>query len=409
MAYNLHKDVSYIFEQTMDLKKLKNRIDWFCANKINAFSPTVSPAPKSIHRNEIESIDEGVRYFYERGISEIVVQRKYMGSYCDIYLQKNLNDSYFVSRNGYLISHIDLEQAKLACNNLHHRFDWSKLQTVIIQSEMMPWSALGQGLIENEFGGYINVHQNHCNHLIQSGLYEKITKVKQSQPYCEYMDYRANHTKKELKEQFPPHIIRQYESLTAFKTLDLADYQKYVDIYAMQLAHFGKTGDIYFKPFNILKKVFDDGAEHIVNDNMSYCDVNDDECLHLPINNEENMIRSIGTVYEWFAQLESENEEGIVIKPRQAFIKNIPPAFKVRNNQYLIMIYGIDFQTNYSQNLQKRKITRKLECSINDWMLNWEILNVKYVDIDKENYFLKNLVLDRILGEQVEATLDIRL
>ena len=393
----------------MDLKKLKNRIDWFCANRINAFSPTISPAPKSIHRNEIESIDEGVRYFYERGVTEIVVQRKYMGSYCDIYLQKNLNETYFVSRNGYLITHIDLEQARLSCIDLHSRFDWSNLQTVIIQSEMMPWSALGKGLIDDEFGGYLNVHQNHCNHLIQSGLYDKIAAVKQSQPYGEYMDYRANHTAKELKEHFPPHIVRQYEALTAFKVLDLADYQKYVNIYAVQLAHFGKTGDIYFKPFNILKKVFNDGTELIVNDNLSYRDMNDDEYLHLPTGNDEEMERSVKTVYEWFAKLETENEEGIVIKPRQAFIKNIPPALKVRNNQYLVMIYGIDFRINYAHNLQKRKITRKLECSVNDWMLNWEILNVKYRDIDIENYYLKNLIFDRIMGEQAEATLDIRL
>ncbi|MCL2652108.1 MAG: hypothetical protein FWD60_13935, partial [Candidatus Azobacteroides sp.] len=187
------------------------------------------------------------------------------------------------------------------------------------------------------------------------------------------------------------------------------DYKKYIDIYEAQIKHFGQTGDIYFKPFNIYKKVFDDGSELLVNDNMSYRDINDDEFLNLPTGNEEEMNRSVERIYEWFAQLEAENEEGIVIKPRQAFIKNIPPALKIRNNQYLVMIYGVDFQTNYEHNLEKRKISRKLECSINDWMLNWEMLNVKYTDIGKENYLLKNLVLDRIMGEQVESTLDIRL
>ena len=95
-----------------DLKRLKNRIDWFCENKVNAFSPTISPAQKSPERNEIESIYEGIRYFYEKGVQEIVVQTKYMGSYCDIYLHKNLDDTYFVSRNGHKIDHIDIEAAK---------------------------------------------------------------------------------------------------------------------------------------------------------------------------------------------------------------------------------------------------------------------------------------------------------
>ena len=388
---------------------MRNRIDWFCENRINAFAPTISPAPKSFQRNEIESIYEGVHYFFNHGVAEIVVQRKYMGSYCDIYLQKNLDETYFVSRNGYLVNHVDLDKAKQACRDLHSRFDWTNLKTVIIQSEMMPWSVLGQSLIENEFLGYLNVNQNHCSFLRQSGLYSKIREAKQSEPYLQYMDYRAGHSMEEVKEYFPSHVVRQYESLTAFRVLDLPDYQKYIDVYEAQVKHFGQTGDIYFKPFNIYKKVFDDGSELLVNDNMSYRDINDDEFLNLPAGNEEEMNRSVERIYEWFAQLEAENEEGIVIKPRQAFIKNIPPALKIRNNQYLVMIYGVDFQTNYEQTLQKRKISKKLECSINDWMLNWEMLNVKYTDIDKENYSLKNLVLNRIMGERVESALDIRL
>ena len=171
-----------------ELKKLKNRIDYFCRNKVNAFSPTISPAPKSVERNEIESIDKAIRYFHRHGVGEIVVQRKYMGSYCDIYLQKRLEDTYFVSRNGHTIDHINLQSAVEACRDLHKRFDWSKLSVVIIQSELMPWSALGKGLIENEFAGYLNVHRNHCDYLSQSNLYEKIVRVKESPAYREYAE-----------------------------------------------------------------------------------------------------------------------------------------------------------------------------------------------------------------------------
>ena len=392
-----------------DLRKLKNRIDWFCENKINAFSPTISPAPKSLQRNEIESIYEGVRYFYEAGTGEIVVQRKYMGSYCDIYLQKNLADTYFVSRNGYRLFNIDADKARAACTactDLHRRFDWTTLQTVIVQSEIMPWSALGKTLIDNDFGGYLNVHLNHHDYLTKSGLYAKLEAVKKTEQYHKYLEYKATHTAREVKEHFPAHILRQYEALTGFKVLDLTEYRKNIDIYAVQLEHFGKDGDMYFKPFNVLKKIFDDGSEQIVNDNMSYRDVNDDEFLHLSFDGEEEMNCAVDKIYSWFASLEAEKEEGIVIKPRTAFIKNVPPAFKVRNNQYLVMIYGVDFKSNYAKYFERRKINKKIDCSINDWMLNWELLKVKYADINSENYLLKNLILDRIIGEQAEATLD---
>lgn len=392
-----------------DLKKLKNRIDHFCENKVNAFSPTISPAPKSVESNEIESIDMAIRHFYSNGVQEIVVERKYMGSYCDIYLHKNLEETYFVSRNGYKINHIDLDAAIESCRELHKRFDWENLSIAIIQSELMPWSALGKGLIENEFVGYLDVHQNHCNYLTNSNLYDKIAQVKESQVYREYIEDKKMLSNKELRDKYPHHIIRQYESLSAFRVLDLNVYKQSVDIYRQQINHFGAQGDIYFKPFNILKKIFDDSSEEIVNDNLSYRDVNDDEFLHLPISNENELNSTIVTVYEWFATLEKNMEEGIVIKPRQAFIKGMPPAFKVRNNQYLTMIYGIDFHEQYGYYLNKRNVGRKLECSINDWMQNWELLKVKYKDVDTENYFLKNLVFDRIMGERTEGALDSRL
>ncbi|MCD7899051.1 MAG: hypothetical protein LUH22_04015 [Bacteroides sp.] len=392
-----------------DLKKLKNRIDHFCENKVNAFSPTISPAPKWVPENEIESIRMAIHHFYSNGVQEIVVQRKYMGSYCDIYLHKELGDTYFVTRNGYKVNHIDLEAAREACRALHNRFNWTDLSLVIIQSELMPWSVLGKGLIDNEFVGYLNVHQNHCNYLAESSLYDKIAKVKDSAEYKQYIQDKEQLSEKELKKKYPHHILRQYNSLAEFPVLDIKAYKESVDTYEQQINHFGAEGDIYFKPFNILKKVYDNGSEDIVNDNLSYREINDDEFLHLPVSNEEELEQTITTVSQWFSTLEKNMEEGIVIKPRQAFIKGLPPGFKVRNNQYLTMIYGVDFQEQYAHYLKKRNIGRKLECSINDWMLNWEMLKVKYKDIHTENYLLKNLVFDRIMGERIEATLDMRL
>lgn len=392
-----------------DLKRLKNRIDWFCENKVNAFSPTISPAPKSLERNEIESIEQAIRFFHKNGVQEIVVQKKYMGSYCDIYLHKNLEDTYFVSRNGHKIDHIDLAAAKNACKELHCRIDWTNLSMLIIQSELMPWSALGKGLIENEFGGYLNVHQNHCEHLTQSDLYTKIALVKKSEAYQEYIQDKKVLSPKEMRTKYPVHIIRQYESLSEFKILDLDIYKQSIDIYKKQISHFGQQGDIHFKPFNILKRVFDDGNEEFVNDNLSYKEVNDDEFLQLSIATDDELNTSIDKAYKWFSSLEQNMEEGIVIKPRQAFLPGIPPAFKVRNNQYLTMIYGVNFHENYDYYIQKRNIRHKLDCSINDWALNYELLKVKYNDIGKENYYLKNLVFDRIMGEKAESTLDSRL
>lgn len=392
-----------------DIKKVKSRIEWFCENKVNAFSPTISPAPKSKTRNEIESIYEGVNYFFKKGVREFVFQKKYMGSYCDIYLCKNLNETYFVSRNGHKITHIENEAAINACIELHSKFKWENLSLVIIQAELLPWHILGKGLIENEFSGYLNAHKNHSYFLQKSNLYKKLELVKGSESYAMYKMDKQNLETSKLRRKYASHIIRQYEAIQNFKIIDLEKYNTGIGIYEEQINHFGKEQPMHFKPFNILKRIYDDGYEEIPNDNLSYSIVNDDDFKTVKIDTKDEMEVNLKPIYEWFNLLTSEFDEGIMIKPIVAFTKNLPPAFKVRNNNYLTMIYGVDFMNEFDSNLYKRNIGKKLDCSINDWMLNWELIKTRYKNISKENYAFKNLVLDRILGEQIENNLDHRL
>ncbi|MBP6236170.1 MAG: hypothetical protein KA270_03470 [Saprospiraceae bacterium] len=390
-------------------RNIKSRIEWFCQNKINAFSPTISPAPKSWDKNEIESPFEGLKYYFDRGVTQFVVQKKYMGSYCDIYLKKEINDSYFVSRNGHKVMHIDVEKAIMACSDIHARFNWKDLSLVIIQAEMLPWSVLGKGLINNEFWAYHHSHKTHHDYLKHSELYDKIEKVRSSEAYQKYISDKKVLSEKAIKKEYPSHVTRQYDSIEAFKMLDLDKYEQGISIFGEQISHFGSDGDISFKPFNVLKKVFDDGSEIVVNDNFSFGEVSDDEFLEINIESPDELETKAKMVTEWFNKLSADKEEGIVIKPRISFLKDLPPAFKVRNNQYLVMIYGIDFINNYQYNMQKRNIDKKIKCSINDWAINHVLLKVKYKDIHSENYHLKNLVYDRIMGEKIESTIDSRL
>lgn len=392
-----------------DLKKVKARIDWFCQNKVNAFSPTISPALKNIERNEIESIYEAVNYFVKHGQTEIIFQKKYMGSYCDIYLQRNLNESYFVSRNGHLITHIDLDKAIDSLKPLYEKLDWNGVSMFIIQSELLPWSALGKGLIENDFKGYLEAHETHVNTITNSSIYQKLELVKQSEAYQNYLDEKNKLSPKELSKAYPSHVIRQYNAIESFLILDVTAYEEGLKIYREQIEHFGSESELHFKPFNILKRIYENGKEEIPNDNLTYEQVNNDTFKILKIDTSVDLGLQLKPIYEWYDSLCNTMEEGIMIKPRTAFVKGLAPAFKVRNNKYLTMIYGFDFISKYDEYVGKRNIKRKLECSINDWMLNWELIKTPYKNISKENYAYKNIVLDRIFGEQIENNLDHRL
>lgn len=392
-----------------DKTLIKKRIDWFCKNKINSFSPTISPAPKSVERNEIESLYEGILWFVLNGVKEIVIEKKYMGSYCDIYLHKRLEDTYLVSRNGYKINHLDQEQCLRALQGLHDKFSWDGVELRIIQSELMPWSILGKGLINNEFSAYYISHEIHAEYLVQSSLYEKLQKIQQEPAYLSFVADAKVLSAKELKDKYPMHIIRQYHSIRDFKFLDLPHYQQNIQLFKRQLDIFGKEAAPFFKPFNILKEVYTDGREHFVNDNLSFQQINDDDFLHYQFADREDFEAKYPQIRAWVDQVNQSDEEGVVIKPRTAFLPGMPPAFKVRNNDYLTLVYGVDFQDRLQEQIAKRNIKGKLRCSINDWAINAKLLAIPYSELGEENYELKNLVLDRILGEEIENQLDSRL
>jgi hypothetical protein len=407
------QQVSLLFiqikEKMLDIRT-RNRIDWFCANKVNDFSPTISPAPKNKESNEIESIQESVNYFLKHGINEFVIQKKYMGSYCTIYLKRNLKDTYFVSRNGHIITHINLDEAKESLTDLHARMcvEFPDFDTIIIASELLPWKILGAGLIEKDFYAYYDAQKEHNDYLTTSNLYEKIQKVKASVAYQTYHADKQTLKSKDFKAKHKAHIIRQYEALNDFKVLNLEAQKESLSVFKKQIDIFGQDGKIDFKPFTILKIIDDNGKEVMPNSNLTYSLVNNDAFLHLHFT-EENKTENLSKIYAFYENLSNNNEEGIMIKPVKSYIKHLPPCFKVRNNNYLTMIYGINFQEDFQRYLDKRNIKQKLEQSINGWEINQQMLQIPYKTIDTENYLMKLLLLKRINDEAIEKKLDPRL
>lgn len=390
--------------------KIRNRIDWFCKNKVNDFSPTISPAPKNVANNEIESIREAIAYYLKNEVTELVIQKKYMGSYCTIYLKRNLADTYFVSRNGHKIDHIDLEKAIKSITALHEKMlaQFPDFDTILIASELLPWKILGAGLIEKEFIGYYDALKTQHSYLKEIGLFEKMKSVKSSQAFLEFSSDNNTMKSKEYRSKHKPHVIRQYQALLDAKMPDLDKQEISLQVFKEQIDVFGKDEDVHFKPFTILKVVFETGKEYFPNSNLTYELVNEDAFLHLKFE-ENNTEENIKIVYDFFNKLTVENEEGVMIKPAKNYIKGIPPCFKVRNNNYLTMIYGVNFHNDFEHYLDKRNIRKKLEQSINGWEINQKMLQIPYKNLNEENYLMKLLLLKRINEEEIEKNLDPRL
>lgn len=382
------------------------RIYWCIKNKVGHMSPTISPAPKNIERNEIESIYEALKFYKENGIETVVVQKKYMGSYCDIELHKDITESRLFSRNAYLINHIDKEQVFNALKPIHNRFKWDDIDKVLIQAELMPWAAMGKKLIDREFRSYSFLYENHLNYLEESGLQEKLQNLKTKQ-FLEFIEDSENLSEKEIREKYKNHERANFRTIRDFKYLPIPEMKEGLELHNKQIDIFGAEGEVYFKPFNVLKSFFNDGTEEVNDSNiLGFQKVSNDGFLVLDTNDFEECVK---LAYGFFDEFVSEGGEGIVIKPEQVFVKDIPHCFKVRGNAYLHLIYGINFNVDYDHYLQKRNTCKKMKMQIQQWEIAQNMLLLKESEINDKNDRYLELLTKRFQSERRAVEIDSRL
>lgn len=387
--------------------KEEYRIKKSVEDGIMTFSPTISPAPKCLASKEIESLSQAILYYYsaDAGIKKVIIQKKHMGSYCDIYLNKDINKTKFFSRKGYPV-HLDRNELLAAVQSLYNKLDWSKAKMYIIQSELMPWSALGEQLIDREFYGYARCHQTHANYINENNLSE-ITENLKTTEYKQYCTDKVELAPSALKNKYPDHIVKQYEALTDIAIPNISIYTDAINLYKQQVDLYSIKQSLYFKPFNILKIIYDDDSEELPNSNITNYQIVSDE-KYLVIDFEKDLTEQIASAYEFYNSLIKENYEGVMVKPDNVW-SDVVPMFKVRNNNYLQMIYGVNFQSNFEYYLERRRVKKKIDCSINEWNIAKALLKIPANQITINNPEYVELVTKRILEEDFEAKLDSRL
>lgn len=121
----------------------------------------------------------------------------------------------------------------------------------------------------------------------------------------------------------------------------------------------------------------------MIRDNSIYPIINDDECVIGNLENQEDVEKIIN----FFNKISSEKEEGIVIKP--LIYKEGIPCIKVRNKDYLRIIYGYDYleSEKYTKLIQNKNINKKLKTSIKEFHLGIKMLENE----DKTNIFAEFL------------------
>lgn len=396
--------------------KEAGRIKWMAENKVNFISGTMSPCDKK--DEDIESLEAGLQYYKDRGVEKVVLQRKYMGSRCQMYIDlTDLEKCYAVSRNGYKIKAVDLAEVfKDLQIKLQEKYKEDKDTTIVVlDGELMPWFALGQGLIEDQYGVVKTGIETELMFLQASGFEEELAKIRE--------DYEASSFKSDFNTLDKEEVKKKYGNVKyeIFKNLNditsslqpLTLHEEAFNNFKTQLELFGQDGDVSFRPFALLKTISKDGEEFpFINESSLnehlYRFLNEDPMLIVNLDSEEAW-KAAREFYE--AVTTNLQMEGVVIKPEKAFNKGVAPYLKCRNKNYLTLVYGYDYQfpAKYAKLLRRKSINNKMRTSVKEYELGKRLLDVPYDKISKEDKIYTNLCIQMVAEMEKEKGLDPRL
>lgn len=402
--------------EDVDLNELQkeeiSRLNFVIRNSINYISGTMCPADKK--DDCLESLEEGLAYFRRNSIDEVVLEPKYMGSRCTVYLNRDLNSCYATSRNGYRIRNLKLLPVyEQLMTKLGPYMKEQQISQMILDGELLPWRALGSGLIDHDFNSIGLAAEIELKMLQESGFEAELAKVRTSQRYLQFRKDTTNTKKDIIKKTYGPRDFGSFSQLQSIDKLliPLKDQQAGLEIYQKQVALHGAHSELVYKPFNVLKISYLDNTE-ILPESIGWktSDLfrlgNSDEicCLKL---SDPNCL-SLATTY--FDSLVAKGLEGIVIKP-EVIKPHVAPYMKVRNEKYLTIIYGYTYQhpSRYGSLIEGKSIKKKLTTSIAEYQLGQEMLSYKMPLQEEDLPRYRQLVANILFENRKEKEIDPRL
>lgn len=394
----------------------------FAKNKINFISGTMSPCSANRTEKTLEDMREAFSYYRDNGISKVILQKKYMGSRANMYLYpKDIDKSYTVSRNGFVIRRLNLKPLYekmlkfLTDKNGKNNNKILDSELIIIDGELMPWFALGGSLIQSHFMTVGKGVESELQLLEETCFESVLEDLKKRHDESGYKDLRKENKKEDLKKIMGDNQYRQMYSFDSFRWMPINQQRDAIDTYNKQIDIYGKEckdGELDFRPFAILKIVHHNGddSEELFWDqgnDFVFGLVSDDECL---IASTDDI--GLDSARKWFDKIVGEGYEGVVVKPlEKVYIPGIAPYVKVRNPNYLTIIYGYDYliEEKFTRMLENKNIRNKLRLSIKEFEIGKRMLEIPYNQIGENNIEYLNLCAQMVIEEKKEKELDPRL
>lgn len=314
-------------------------------------SPTMCPAPSLVNDNEcsIESVGEAIKYLVSKDITDVIAQKKHMGSRATVYLEKE-GKSRIISRGGHEIRDVNITENIIS--SLMEKYKDSFDKILVIDGELMPWSAIGKGLVDKEFNSYYHAVKNELDML------------------------------KSCKLKF------------GFSESELSTRSELIEKYKTQLDIYSENKEPYFEPFGV---IYRDGKSMLSAKQSDVLNELDIPFNRFDISTEEGVN---GLISYYHDTISDGKTEGIVIKPN-TWYSGMIPGMKVRNPEYLRIIYGYDYDMNLQHFASKKSINGKANMSISEQKLNVHLAKAytnNDIDVMREIYKAFVLELEKEKG-----------
>lgn len=333
-------------------------------------SSTMSPAEASV--DSLESIKTAFKYYADLGVARVVMEIKHMGSRCQLYLFKDgSHEDFAVSRRGYVITEdrcpgitkLIEERKEILLDGVSEHLGIDANE-IIVDGELLPWSALGESIIKRDFISYSALIRSEIAEVQSSGL------AKFPQFFLDFKEKR--------------------EDIDCFdETLSL--YSKSVNV----------NQGLDYQPFDVL---YADGTEQlaITPEGERFSSVNDGDFWVFDPSSESDVEKAEKQFYKLVV---ADGFEGVVVKPdnRAALSPDAAPYLKVRGEDYLQLVYGYDYGSRLPQLLKQKSNKHKIRLSCKEHAIGRKML------ASKDPVELKQNVI-RMIGElKKESMLDPRL
>ncbi|TPI86457.1 polynucleotide kinase-phosphatase [Mesorhizobium sp. B2-8-9] len=330
--------------------------------------PTMSPSETSGHADWLERPEEAFSYFRERGVAEVVCEQKHMGSRAIVALCRTAQ----AARSRFGISGDEtgaiwtrtgrsffgddtMTEGLLA--RLSASVDaaglWEELKTdwLLLDAEIMPWSAKASGLVESQY---------------EPVATSSAAGLRLGRDALERAKARGVDVV-DLNARFADRDVRA---------------GKYASAWSPYVWPVSSVDDLRVAPFHLLASEGRVWFDHDHIWHMSLADRLATEGVVVHTRWRSVDLADAGACTEavaWWEMLIASGGEGMVVKPRDFVSRGkkglIQPALKVRGREYLRMIYGPEYDApDNLVRLRERHLGGKRNLALSEFALGHEAL-----------------------------------